>query len=149
MAALDDDRTWTTPDAARASGTSYRRLDYWSRLGILKASHGEARGSGSSRRWSTTDVFIAAVLGHLSDGRPLEQLGNVVAVLRAADAGAWDGWLVLEPDGSARLVATLPLLRTMTASFTLVDLQRVYLDVARRVTPRDVGTGSRPEWIGS
>lgn len=42
---------------ARLDGrVSYRQLDYWVRTGRIRPSYREARGSGSGRRWSPSDV---------------------------------------------------------------------------------------------
>ena len=67
-------------DAAREAGVTFRRLDYWSRLGLLRP----AQGAGWARRlWSPAEVEIARRMGVLT-----------AAGLTPAAAGAFarDAW---------------------------------------------------------
>jgi hypothetical protein len=47
-------------------GVSYRRLDYWARMGYLRP-HGEGCGSGRRRAWSEPELRVASVMARLVD----------------------------------------------------------------------------------
>lgn len=44
---------------------TYRKLDYWTRLGILNADEREKPGSGHPRHWSDAELQVAAVIESL------------------------------------------------------------------------------------
>jgi len=52
--------------AAASLGISYRRLDYWSRIGLLRATN-EGGGSGTRRKWPEHELRIAALIARLAD----------------------------------------------------------------------------------
>lgn len=90
-------------EAAELAGVTYRQLDYWTREGLVRPCR-PARGSGSSRRYSTGEVELLRVIGVLSS------MGVQGAALRRAAErveeliGAGGGWLVVAPDGGVELV---------------------------------------------
>jgi hypothetical protein len=49
-----------------AAGLSYRRLDYWTRTGLLHAVN-DAPGSGTPRRWQDGEAAIGALVVRLTD----------------------------------------------------------------------------------
>jgi DNA-binding transcriptional MerR regulator len=51
---------------AAAIGVTYRRLDYWARMGWLRPDGG--RGSGCWRKWSDDELAVAALMARLIDG---------------------------------------------------------------------------------
>jgi hypothetical protein len=61
--------TLTTTGALAASGVSYRRLDYWCRVGVFDTipRFEPNPGSGVSRRWSVEHVQALTVCGRLAD----------------------------------------------------------------------------------
>lgn len=59
--------TFSSPQACRFAGLTYRRLDYWCRLGVFGARTPIARGSGSQRVWSRDLVHAATVCRRLTD----------------------------------------------------------------------------------
>lgn len=59
--------TFRAPDACRLADITYRQLDYWARVGMVKPSLMNARGSGSLRLYSFNDVMRMRVISTLLD----------------------------------------------------------------------------------
>jgi DNA-binding transcriptional MerR regulator len=83
--------TDTTPDSegfrgplvCALVGITYRQLDYWARTGLLRPSIADARGSGTQRRYSYTDVVELKVIKQLLDaGISLQRARRAVECLR-------------------------------------------------------------------
>ena len=55
------------PQVCTLIGITYRQLDYWARTGLLRPSIADARGSGSQRVYSYTDVVELKVIKQLLD----------------------------------------------------------------------------------
>lgn len=55
-----DDQTFSTPEACRMAGVTYRQVDYWVREGLVSPVV-RARGSGTTRRFDSTDVLALAL----------------------------------------------------------------------------------------
>jgi DNA-binding transcriptional MerR regulator len=49
------------PHAAKIAGTTYRRLDYWTRKGLIRPSVQTSDGSGSYRLYSPLDILAMKV----------------------------------------------------------------------------------------
>jgi DNA-binding transcriptional MerR regulator len=49
--------------AERELGISYRQLDNWVRLGLLRPLH--VGGSGVNREWTRAELEVARLMGHL------------------------------------------------------------------------------------
>ena len=47
----------------RELGISYRRLDHWTRLGLLHPLH--LGGTGNAREWTRAELEVARMMGHL------------------------------------------------------------------------------------
>ena len=58
-------QSFSTAQAARLTGLSLRQLDHWDRKGFVKPSLEAARGYGSRRRYSFTDVVRLRVAARL------------------------------------------------------------------------------------
>jgi DNA-binding transcriptional MerR regulator len=54
----------TTHGVARATGVTYRQLDYWARLGLVRPL-GNGSGSGVARRWPERELRVVALIGRL------------------------------------------------------------------------------------
>lgn len=68
---------------AEIVGITYRQLDYWARTDLVRPSLADARGSGSRRRYSYTDLLELKVIKKLLDGGiRLEQVRDAFAYLR-------------------------------------------------------------------
>ncbi len=55
------------PQVCGLVGISYRQLDYWARTGLLQPSVAAAKGSGSRRIYSYSDVLELKVIKQLLD----------------------------------------------------------------------------------
>jgi hypothetical protein len=91
-----------TPVVVRATGLSYRQLDYWRRQEIIEPSIQEARGPGSRILWSRQDAAILAVVADLRSvlgGRTeppfTARLREVVDALRDWEPGDRDAVLLI------------------------------------------------------
>ena len=68
---------------AEIVGISYRQLDYWARTDLVRPSLVDARGSGSRRLYSYTDLLELRVIKSLLDaGLRLESVREVFSFLR-------------------------------------------------------------------
>jgi len=71
------------PQVCTLVGITYRQLDYWARTGLLRPSIADARGSGTQRRYSYTDVVELKVIKQLLDaGISLQRARRAVECLR-------------------------------------------------------------------
>ena len=71
------DTGYRAPQVCNLVGITYRQLDYWARTGLLRPSIQSARGSGSQRRYSFTDVVQLKVIKRLLDaGMSLSKLND-------------------------------------------------------------------------
>jgi DNA-binding transcriptional MerR regulator len=76
------------PQVCGLVGISYRQLDYWARTGLLQPSVAAAKGSGSRRVYSYSDVLELKVIKQLLDaGVSLQSARRAVECLRD-DLGA-------------------------------------------------------------
>ncbi len=74
---------YRAPQVCRLVGITYRQLDYWARTDLLKPSVQDARGSGSQRHYSFTDVVQLKVIKRLLDaGMSLKKIRQAVEILR-------------------------------------------------------------------
>ena len=64
--------TLTTPEVARATGITYRQLDYWLRNKVIPHNwvDNAHEGSGSHRRWSPEAIAPLRVAGRISRALP-------------------------------------------------------------------------------
>jgi DNA-binding transcriptional MerR regulator len=90
---------YRAPRAAKLAGITYRQLDYWARQNYVRPSLEDAKGSGSQRLYSFTDLLKLKVMKRLLDqGLSLQKTrGAIEAIERAG-----------EDVGSARLVLAGP-----------------------------------------
>jgi DNA-binding transcriptional MerR regulator len=71
------------PQVCGLVGITYRQLDYWARTGLLRPSIADARGSGTQRVYSYTDVVELKVIKQLLDaGISLQRARRAVECLR-------------------------------------------------------------------
>jgi DNA-binding transcriptional MerR regulator len=55
------------PQVCKIVGISYRQLDYWARTDLVRPSLADAKGSGTQRRYSYTDLVRLKVVKSLLD----------------------------------------------------------------------------------
>jgi DNA-binding transcriptional MerR regulator len=76
------------PQVCALIGITYRQLDYWARTGLLRPSIADARGSGTQRLYSYTDVVELKVIKQLLDaGISLQRARRAVECLREGLGG--------------------------------------------------------------
>ena len=78
-----DESGFSGARAAEIVGISYRQLDYWARTDLVRPSLVDAKGSGSRRRYSYTDLLELRVIKSLLDaGIKLENVRDIFSYLR-------------------------------------------------------------------
>ena len=76
------DNGYRAPQVCNLVGITYRQLDYWARTGLLRPSIQSAKGSGSQRRYSFTDVVQLKVIKRLLDaGMSLKKIRQAMDIL--------------------------------------------------------------------
>jgi DNA-binding transcriptional MerR regulator len=71
------------PNVCNLVGITYRQLDYWARTDLITPSIQNARGSGSQRLYSFTDVIQLKVIKRLLDaGMSLKKIRQAMEILR-------------------------------------------------------------------
>ncbi len=74
---------YRAPQVCNLVGISYRQLDYWARTGLIRPSIQSARGSGTQRLYSFTDVVQLKVVKRLLDaGMSLKRIRSAMDILR-------------------------------------------------------------------
>src|SRR6202011_6410072 len=70
------------PQVCAVVGITYRQLDYWARTDLLTPSISEARGSGTQRLYSYSDLLELKVIKQLLDaGVSLQSARRAIACL--------------------------------------------------------------------
>jgi DNA-binding transcriptional MerR regulator len=76
--------SFSTGDAVRICGVSFRNIDYWARTKFIAPSIAEAKGTGTERRYSFSDLLALRVARELREaGVSTQSLRRVVEFLRA------------------------------------------------------------------
>ena len=79
------ERGYRGPQVCSLVGITYRQLDYWARTDLLRPSVTDAKGSGTQRRYSYTDLVKLKVIKRLLDaGVSLQQARRAIDCLRAS-----------------------------------------------------------------
>lgn len=83
--------SFSSVEAARLAGVSYRQLDHWARKGLVEPSVAAAAGSGTQRRYSFADLVAVTTVRRLRDagislGRAAEHLDAIRRVLHQEPA---------------------------------------------------------------
>ena len=77
------DQGFSGRQAADVVGITYRQLDYWARTDLVRPSLADAKGSGSRRRYSYSDLLELKVIKTLLDaGIKLELVRSAFEYLR-------------------------------------------------------------------
>ena len=75
--------SFSTGQAVRITGVSFRNIDHWARTGFIAPSIAEAKGTGTERRYSFSDLLALRVARELRDaGISTRSLRRVVEFLR-------------------------------------------------------------------
>jgi DNA-binding transcriptional MerR regulator len=85
------------PQVCTIVGITYRQLDYWARTDLLRPSVTEARGSGTQRRYSYTDLLQLKVIKRLLDaGLSLQSARRAIECLRSSGEDVASANLVID-----------------------------------------------------
>lgn len=103
---LDDQAGYRGAVAARATGISYRQLDYWARTELVEPTVRGAAGSGTQRLYGFRDIVVLKLVKRLLDtGISLQQIRTAVDQLR--EAGVHDlAQTTLMSDGASVYLCT-------------------------------------------
>jgi DNA-binding transcriptional MerR regulator len=75
---------YRAPQVCKLVDITYRQLDYWARTGLLEPSLQQAKGSGSQRLYSFSDVVQLKVIKRLLDaGMSLKKIRQAVLILQS------------------------------------------------------------------
>src|ERR1700684_628815 len=89
------------PQVCNVVGITYRQLDYWARTDLLRPSISDARGSGTHRIYSYTDLLQLKVIKQLLvAGVSLRSTRKAIECLRASGASVASASLVIADDRS-------------------------------------------------
>jgi DNA-binding transcriptional MerR regulator len=126
------------PQVCSIVGITYRQLDYWARTGLLHPSISEARGSGSQRRYSYTDLVQLKVIKRLLDaGVSLQAARRAIECLRSGGDDLAAANLVI--DGSRSVLAhsgeeIIDLLKGGQTVLNIVPLRGVVAELDTAIT---------------
>ncbi|MGH9122672.1 MAG: MerR family transcriptional regulator [Acidimicrobiales bacterium] len=82
-------------------GITYRQLDYWARTDLLRPSVSDARGSGSQRLYSYTDLLRLKVVKRLlASGLSLQSARKAIECLRSSGEEVATANLVIAEGGT-------------------------------------------------
>lgn len=89
------------PQVCSIVGITYRQLDYWARTGLMHPSITEARGSGSQRVYSYSDLLQLKVIKRLLDsGVSLQAARRAIDCLRSTGDDLASAQLVINDSRS-------------------------------------------------
>jgi len=75
--------SFSTGDAVRVTGVSFRNIDYWARTKFIVPSIADAKGTGTERKYSFSDLLALRVARELREaGISTQSLRRVVEFLR-------------------------------------------------------------------
>ncbi len=140
------------PQVCNIVGITYRQLDYWARTHLIRPSIADARGSGSQRRYSYTDLLELKVIKNLLDaGVSLRSARKAIAYLREQGSDIATANLVLNGSQSI-MVRTgeeiVDLLRQGQGVLNIVPLAGVKDEVDAAILslrPPEAPAPARPE----
>jgi DNA-binding transcriptional MerR regulator len=91
---------FSTGEAVRITGVSFRNIDYWARTHFIVPSIAEARGTGTERKYSFSDLLALRVARELREaGVSTQSLRRIVDFLRARKG-------LTQPLAGCRLIVT-------------------------------------------
>ena len=89
------------PQVCKIVGITYRQLDYWARTDLVRPSISDARGSGTQRIYSYTDlVGLRTIKQLLEEGVSLRSTRKALECLRASGGDVASASLVIADDRS-------------------------------------------------
>src|SRR4051812_28155085 len=92
--------SFSTGDAVRITGVSFRNIDYWARTKFIVPSIADAKGTGTERKYSFSDLLALRVARELREaGVSTQSLRRIVDFLRARKG-------LTQPLSECRLIVT-------------------------------------------
>jgi DNA-binding transcriptional MerR regulator len=140
------DEGYRGPQVCSIVGITYRQLDYWARTNLLRPSISDARGSGTQRLYSYTDLLQLKVIKRLlDDGVSLQRARQAIECLREAGGDLHTANLIM--NGTKSVLASsgeeiIDLLKGGQGVLNIVPLAGVVDELDAAIT--DLGS-SRPE----
>jgi DNA-binding transcriptional MerR regulator len=126
------------PQVCSIVGITYRQLDYWARTGLLHPSITQARGSGSQRRYSYSDLVQLKVIKRLLDsGVSLHAARRAIDCLRASGDDVGTANLVIDDRRSVLARSgeeIIDLLKGGQTVLNIVPLGGVVSEIAAAIT---------------
>src|SRR6059058_2190376 len=99
------DQGYRGPQVCSIVGITYRQLDYWARTNLLRPSISDAKGSGTQRLYSYTDLLQLKVIKRLlDDGVSLQRARQAIECLRGAGGDLHTANLIM--NGSRSVLAS-------------------------------------------
>ena len=138
------------PQVCGLVGISYRQLDYWARTGLLQPSLANAKGSGSRRVYSYSDVLELKVIKQLLDaGVSLQSARRAVECLRE-DLGSDLASANLVLTGTSSVLAwsngeVVDLLAGGQGVFNIVPLAGVVQELDADIVNLDTAVSAAPK----
>jgi DNA-binding transcriptional MerR regulator len=126
------------PQVCSIVGITYRQLDYWARTGLLEPSVSRARGSGSQRLYSYSDLLQLKVVKRLVDsGVSLQSTRKAIECLRGGGDDLSSANLVI--DGATSVLARsgeeiIDLLKGGQTVLNIVPLRGVVSELEAAIT---------------
>jgi DNA-binding transcriptional MerR regulator len=136
------------PTVCRLTGVTYRQLDYWARTGLVTPSVAAARGSGSKRLYSYSDLLeVKVIKSLLSSGLSLARARQAVVCLRTSlGADLASASLVLSDAGTVLAQSDgdlVDLLRGGQGVFNIVPLGGVVAELTTTLSQINPTTSER------
>lgn len=139
--------SFSTGEAVRITGVSFRNIDYWARTKFIAPSIAEAQGTGTERRYSFSDLLALRVARELREaGVSTQSLRRVVAFLRTRKS-------LTHPLAECRLIVTGKDVQVATNPKEIMSVLRApgqtsfafVFDIARTVgeMKQEIGTSER------
>jgi len=139
--------SFSTGDAVRITGVSFRNIDYWARTKFIVPSIAEAQGTGTERRYSFSDLLALRVARELREaGVSTQSLRRVVEFLRTKKG-------LTQPLAECRLIVTGTDVQVATSPEKIMSVLRMpgqtsfafVFDIARTVDEmnREIGISER------
>lgn len=101
-AVIAADKGWSAREAADIAEITYRQLDYWARTDLIRPSLSDAKGSGSRRRYSASDIAMLCFIRQmLNSGIRLDTVRLAIEMM--GDDGLRDGTVVVVRDGEVTI----------------------------------------------
>ncbi len=136
------------PQVCSVVGITYRQLDYWARTGLLHPSISQARGSGSQRVYSYSDLVQLKVIKRLLDaGVSLQAARRAIECLRSSGDDLGTANLVID-DRHSVLAHTgeeiIDLLRGGQTVLNIVPLGGLVSELQAAITDLGLTTAGTP-----